>query len=195
MGQGPPSKGVFDTDAEVSRTRNKLSMKVDFLAIYISEMHLNLLIYLQLTRTLNFLGFSCTNLGFSCTKLYRIPFKKTFFKGIYLCMLGIMLKTEKKIFCIGNVYFYMHLLRLTLNSGLRFLKLAFAGLVGFRRCFHSTESLRCVLFPEASPVSAVSSPKKHPGVHCLFPETVPVWILWKASSMKLYGSEEFEHKP
>lgn len=74
-------------------------MKVDFLATHImSEMHINLLIYLQLTGTLNSLGFSCTNLGVSCTKLYRIPFKKTFLKGIYLCMLGIMLKTEKKYF-------------------------------------------------------------------------------------------------
>lgn len=54
----------------------------------------------------------------------------------------------------------------------------------FKRCFHSPEKLHCVIFLETSPMSTVSFPRKYPGGHCLFPETVPVWILWKARSTK-----------
>lgn len=81
-----------------------------------------------------------------------------------------MLKAEK-IFFMGNVYLYMHLLSLTLNSGLHFLKLTFAGTRWHAALWDSRGAFT------ALKGFTVSFSRKYPGVHCLFPETVPVWIL------------------
>lgn len=63
-------------------------MKVDFLATYImSEMHINLPIYLQLTGTLNASGFSCTNLVCINQNYVGSHLRKHFLKAsIYVCL-------------------------------------------------------------------------------------------------------------